>query len=230
MVHLDPAKGEGPGAITEDGCAVDVYLNLPYRGELELLAAHLPPHCSVLDLGCGTGRLTRRLLENGHAVTAVDNSAEMLQHVPDAASRVCCDIERLELGRTFDVVLLASHLINTWDDANRRARLAACRRHLSPGGVLLFQRFDPAWLRKVQAGPFPSVGDVGITIERADRDGGVVHMSIRYVMGPSEWRQHFTARLLDDEDVRLALLEAGFGRLAWIDARWGAATVAGHAG
>lgn len=217
------ARGEGPGVITQDGSAVEVYLKLPYRDELELLAGHLPPRCSILELGCGTGRLTRHLLDKGLAVTAVDNSADMLRHVPDEADKVCCDIERLQLGRTFDVVLLASNLINTGDDPLRRAQLAACRRHLSSHGTLLFQRFDPAWLRRVQPGPFPSIGEVEIAIERVVRDGAFIQMSIRYAVGNAEWKQHFTSRLLDDEDVRVALDEAGFGSLAWIDTRWGAA-------
>lgn len=223
-MKAEAPRGEGPGVITQDGCAVEVYLNLPYRGELDLLAGHLRPRCSILDLGCGTGRLTRRLLDNGHAVTAVDNSADMLRHVPEQADKVCCDIERLQLYRAFDVVLLASNLINTGNDSLRRAQLAACRRHLSSRGTLLFQRFDPAWLRTVQPGPFPSIGEVEIAIERAVHDEGLVHMSIRYLMGKAEWKQHFTARLLDDDDVSLALREAGFGTLEWIDARWGAGT------
>ena len=224
MADPEHARGEGRGAITQDGCAVEVYLKLPYRGELELLAGHLPPHCSVLELGCGTGRLTRHLLDKGHPVTAVDNSADMLRHVPYAANKVCCDIERLELARTFDVVLLASNLINTADDSMRRAQLAACRRHLAPRGELLFQRFDPAWLRAVEPGPYPSVGEVDIAIERAVRHGSLVDMSVRYAMAEAEWKQHFTARLLDDDDILRALLETGFGAVAWIDTRWGAAT------
>ena len=223
MARLEPARGEGRGVITQDGCAVEVYLNLPYRGELELLAPQLPARCSILELGCGTGRLTRPLLDKGHAVTAVDHSDQMLRHVPDAAAKVCCAIERLELGRTFDVVLLASSLINTADNAMRHAQLTACRRHLSPRGVLLFQRFDPKWLRDVQPGPFPSIGEVEITIQRADHDGGVVHMSIRYAIGQAEWEQHFTARILDGDDIQRALHDAGFGEVTWLDARWGAA-------
>jgi SAM-dependent methyltransferase len=224
VAEIERARGEGPGVITQDGCAVEVYLELPYRGELELLADRLSRGCSVLELGCGTGRLTRPLLDRGCSVTAVDNSADMLRYVPGAAGRVCCDIESLELGRVFDVVLLASHLVNTAQDSIRRAQLAACRRHLSPRGVLLFQRFDPGWLRAVRPGPFPSIGEVEITIERAVRDGDVVHMSIRYAFANAEWRQHFSTRILDDEDVRLALLETGFGAVTWIDTRWGAAT------
>jgi SAM-dependent methyltransferase len=219
------AWGEGRGVITQDGCAVEVYLRLPYRGELDALGAHLPRRCSVLELGCGTGRLTRHLLDAGHAVTAVDNSTEMLSHVPEAADRICCDIERLKLGRTFDVVLFASHLVNVADDSMRHAQLAACRRHLSPRGALLVQRFDPGWLRTVRPGPFPSIGDVAIAIERVVRDGNDVHMSIRYATDEAEWMHHFSARILDDDDLRLALLEAGFGEVAWIDPGWGAATI-----
>ena len=228
-MDLERTWGEGVGVITHDGCAVEVYLKLPYRGELETLAAHLPPRCSVLDLGCGTGRLAKRLLDNGHAVTAVDNSPEMLRHVPEAADKVCCDIECLDLGRTFDVVLFASHLINVGGDETRRAQLRTCRRHASPGGALLFQRFDPAWLLAVQPGRFPSTGDVEITVERADRQDMVVHMSIRYTMEQSEWRQHFTAQVLDDDAIRAALLDAGFNSLDWIDSKWGVATIrTGH--
>lgn len=229
IADIERMRGEGPGAITRDGCAVEVYLNLPYRDELEILAGHLPPGCSVLDLGCGPGRLTRRLLDNGHSVTAVDNSPDMLRHVPDAATKVCCNIEHLSLGRTFDVVLFPSHLINVGEEALRQAQLIACRRHVSSRGSLLFQRFDPQWLRAVEPGPFPSIGDVEITIERAVHQGTFVHMSVRYAMAGAEWRHHFTAQVLDDGDIGLALSEAGFFSLTWIDARWGKATPQAHA-
>lgn len=223
-MQSESLRGEGRGVITQDGCAVDVYLKLPYRGELDLLATYLPPRCSVLELGCGTGRLTRHLLDKGHVVTAVDNSAEMLRHVPVSATKVRCDIERLELSCTFDVILLASNLINTGDEALRRAQLSACRQHLAPHGKLLFERFDPTWLRSVEPGPFPSIGEVEIEVERAARHDKYVDMSIRYAIGDAVWKQHFTARLLDDEDVRLAVLEAGFGAVSWINSRWGAVT------
>ena len=216
-------RGEGPGAITRDGCAVEVYLKLPYRGELEVLASHLASGCAVLELGCGAGRLTRRLLDAGHPVTAVDYSEEMLHHVPDTATRIHSDIERLDLHRTFDVVLLASNLVNTADVALRDAQLAACRRHLAPRGQLLFQRFDPAWLRAVEPGPFPSIGEVAITIERVEREGDAVAMTIRYAIGDAEWRHRFSALVLDDDAIERVLLQAGFAAVTWIDARWGAA-------
>jgi 2-polyprenyl-3-methyl-5-hydroxy-6-metoxy-1,4-benzoquinol methylase len=51
--------GTGRGAITADGCAVEVYLLLPPLGEPELIADAVPAGASILDLGCGVGRIAR---------------------------------------------------------------------------------------------------------------------------------------------------------------------------
>jgi SAM-dependent methyltransferase len=219
------ARGEGRGPLAPDGCAVEVYRRFPYRGELEPLSRYLTPGSSVLELGCGTGRLTRPLLDKGCRVTAVDNSAEMLHHVADEATKVQCDIERLQLARTFDVALLASNLINTADETLRQAQLAACRRHLAPRGHLLLQRFDPAWFRDMQPGPFPSAGGVDIEVVRVARNAGLTEVSLLYTVEGEEWRHDFTAQLLEDSDVQAALEEAGFATLEWIDTKWGAACV-----
>lgn len=218
-------RGEGPGAITQDGCAVEVYRRLPYDGELEPMSRYFAKGCTVLDLGCGTGRLTRPLLDKGCRVTAVDNSPDMLRHVPDAATKIQGDIEALDLARGFDVVLLAANLINTPDDAMRRAMLATCRRHVAARGCLLFRRHEPAWFRGLRAGPYQMAGEVRIHLERVDHRDGLSEVSVLYACGDHEWRHHFTVRLLEDGDIREALNEAGFASLEWIDAKWGAAGI-----
>ena len=80
-------------------------------GEPEIVHAAIPPGSSVLELGCGTGRITHPLVALGHPVVAVDESPEMLAHVRGAET-VRARIQDLALGRRFGVVLLASHLIN----------------------------------------------------------------------------------------------------------------------
>ena len=222
---VNPARGEGRGPITQDGCAVELYRKFPYRGELEVLSPWMPPGCPVLELGCGTGRLTRPLLAKGHAVTAVDNSADMLGLVPDEARKVHGDIERLDLGVEFDVVLLASNLVNTADEEARRAMLAACRRHVAPAGCLLFQRFDPAWLRNAVQEPFPAAGDVTIAVERVTWEGDRFEMSLAYRCGEEQWKHHFAACLLEDDELEAALREAGFATFEPIDRRWARAAL-----
>lgn len=217
-------RGEGRGAITRDGCAVEFYLRCPYRGELEKLAGWLPPRCSVLELGCGTGRITRALLSRACVVTAVDNSPEMLVHVPDEASKICSDIELLDLRRKFDVVLYASNLINTPDESARAEQLAACRRHLAADGSLLFERFDPEWLVSVEPGPVGMIADdVSVSVDRVKREGSVVEISLRYSANSEEWRQHFPAQVLRDSDVERFLKGAGFRSVQWMSRTWGRA-------
>ena len=54
---MDEHAGTGPGAITSDGCAVEFYALLPAFGEPEIIHAAVPPRASILELGCGTGRM-----------------------------------------------------------------------------------------------------------------------------------------------------------------------------
>lgn len=76
LSHVN-APGQGPGVITADGCAAEVYRLLPAAPEAPMLAQLVPAGGSVLDLGAGTGRLAHALRDLGLAVTAVDESAAM---------------------------------------------------------------------------------------------------------------------------------------------------------
>jgi SAM-dependent methyltransferase len=141
----DVRPAAGPGPITADGCPVDLYARLPACGEAHLVHAAAAPGASILDLGCGTGRVTHGLITLGHPVVAVDQSAEMLAHVRGAET-VCAPIAGLDLDRRFGAVLLASHLINTANAPDRRALLATGRaapvparpfdRRVAPAGVV----------------------------------------------------------------------------------------------
>jgi SAM-dependent methyltransferase len=135
-------SGTAPGEITPDGCAVDFYALLPPMGEPEIVDAATPEGASVLELGCGTGRILRLLAGLGHPVLGVDESPAMLAHVADLPT-VCSRIENLRLDRTFDTILLASSMLNT-EQALRRAFLATCRRHVDPLGVVVIQQTAPS--------------------------------------------------------------------------------------
>lgn len=137
-------RGTGPGEITPDGCAVELYNLLPTGDTPALVHSVVPAGASVLDLGAGVGRIADPLVERGHPVVAVDESPEMLARVRRAET-VCGRIEELRLDRTFDVVLLASHLVNVPDDASRARLLTTCARHVRPDGVVLVERITRAW-------------------------------------------------------------------------------------
>jgi SAM-dependent methyltransferase len=226
-------RGTGPGVITPDGCAVELYRMLPPMGEPEIVHAAIPAGAGILELGAGAGRVTHRLVALGHPVVAVDESAEMLACIRGAdaprdgpgagrttstsggvasagAETVRARIQDLDLGgRRFEVVLLASFLVNTDDDDMRRRFLNACRRHVGDGGCVLVQRHPPAWFDEAAEGERT---DGGITFRLRDLGRpapGLLAATAEYQAGQRVWTQRFTARRLDDEALAAALAEAG---------------------
>src|ERR1700722_5203389 len=111
-------------------------------GEPEIVHAAVPAGASILELGCGTGRILRPLAALGHPVCGADDSADMLAHIPDLPS-VRSSIETLRLDRAFDVVMLASNMINA-DPVTRQAFLGTVRSHLADDGVAVFQQEPPS--------------------------------------------------------------------------------------
>ncbi|UMP02995.1 bifunctional 2-polyprenyl-6-hydroxyphenol methylase/3-demethylubiquinol 3-O-methyltransferase UbiG [Amycolatopsis sp. EV170708-02-1] len=208
------------GAFTADGCSVEVYRLLPPGDEPEIVHAAVPAGASILELGCGAGRITHALLELGHPVVAVDDSPEMLAHV--RAETVCSKIERLRLGRVFDVVLLGSHLINTAAAADRAAFLATARAHVAPGGRVLVEWHPPEWFASVRNGQGGELGEVDVRLGQVVRDGDLLSAVVRYSAGVRWWSQAFTCRRLDSKALDAALTSAGlvFDRWCTEDRTW----------
>ncbi|GAA1034507.1 class I SAM-dependent methyltransferase [Amycolatopsis albidoflavus] len=197
--------------MTPDGCPVDLYLELPSAGEPEVIHGAVPAGAAVLELGCGSGRVTHPLLALGHPVVAVDESAEMLAHIRGAET-VCARIDELRLERRFPVVVLGSHLVNGPD---RQALLAAARRHLAPGGQLLVEWHPPAWFDQVANGAGGQLGDVRIALEGVRREGDRLSATVRYALGDRTWKQPFTC---ENFPLEPALDEAGLRFDRWLTA------------
>ncbi|MCL2544153.1 MAG: class I SAM-dependent methyltransferase [Nocardioidaceae bacterium] len=214
-------------SVTADGCPIDVYAELPAAGEPEWIHAVVPAGASILDLGAGVGRIADPLCAVGHRVVAVDDSAEMLARVARAET-VESRIETLRLDERFDVVLLASHLVNTADDDLRAGLLATVRSHLAPDGVALLEWHEPDWFDRLAVGPHPTgrIGPVSATLDVAAFDGDLLDASVTYELDGRRWTQPFTARRLTQPDLDRVLAQAGMERVApneprsdWIVAR-----------
>ena len=214
-------KGTGPGAIAPDGSATDFYAaSPPDEDGAEIVHHAIPAGASILELGCGTGRMTHPLLGLGHPMVAVDESAEMLAHVRGAPT-VRSTIEELDLRRSFDVVLLASHVLE-YTDVNRRRLLSACRRHVAPDGRVIFERQHVAWYDTADAHTYTR-GEVVYELADVERPArGVVSATMRYRIGESTWSHSFTSQCLDDETLPAMLEAAGlaFDRFLTPDGGW----------
>ncbi|MFD3928486.1 class I SAM-dependent methyltransferase [Streptomyces sp. NPDC058614] len=201
-------EGTGPGAITPDGCAVELYTRLSVGEEPDIISAAVPAGVHILELGSGVGRVTHPLLERGFTVTAVDESAEMLERVKGART-ICGPIEDLDLGETFDVVMLASFLVHAGDVEVRRGLLKTCARHVAEDGCVLIQREGPDYHTNV---PRERLDPTGFTIRIVSAEpvgDGVDSIHAEYVFPDATWTQTFLARPLTKEQFEEALGEAG---------------------
>lgn len=190
--------------VAPDGSPVEVFAALPARGIPELLHSQIAPGGSVLELGCGAGRVTGGLLDLGHRVWAVDESPEMLALVDPRAERIEADIWALDLRMRFDAVVAGSYLVNQWAPL----LFATCARHVAADGVVLVQRYAPNWARAAEAGSSQS-GEVGITIDPITCIGDRLTFTATYSIGAHRWQHEIAATVLDDAAIAAQASYAG---------------------
>lgn len=108
------------------------------HGEADFVSA-LGPR-TVLDAGCGTGRVAIELARRGLVVTGVEVDPSMLAVARARAPRVEwieADLCELSLGRTFDAVVLAGNVPLFCPPDGRSALVHACAHHVAPEGALV---------------------------------------------------------------------------------------------
>ena len=95
---------------------------------------------TVLDAGCGTGRLGIELTNRGHRVIGVDLDPDMI----DRARRKSSDIEwhaqdlaMFDSSTRFDVIVMAGNIPNFCRPGEQARIVANLARLLAPGGLLV---------------------------------------------------------------------------------------------
>jgi len=117
---------------------------------------------SVVDFACGTGNIAIGLALEGYDVTGVDYSPDMLR-VARAKARelksdtrfIIGDIANVNLKRRFDLLLCTGNSIPHFTgQKDLRRLLVNCKRHLVPGGHLIFQQLNYDRMVKEGSGTF----------------------------------------------------------------------------
>jgi SAM-dependent methyltransferase len=201
--------------VAPDGSPVAFYRRLPVMGEPELIHAAIPGGASVLDLGCGPGRIAGPLANLGHAVTGVDNGDGMIAALPPSVRGVVADAATVRLGRLFDVVLLVSHLVN--DPVSGTSFAVTARAHLAPGGVVIGQTYPPGWDPTAGVGTVTRLGHAEIEMLSATLEGDLLVAFVRYGVDGVRWEQPFKARLLDEATLGALLAGAGLALDGWLE-------------
>jgi len=95
---------------------------------------------TVLDAGCGTGRVAIELARRGVPVVGVDADPSMIataRRLAPGIDWIVADVAALDLGRTFDVVVMAGNVPLFTPPGTQAALVAGCARHVAVGGALL---------------------------------------------------------------------------------------------
>ena len=107
--------------------------------------ARLQPGETVLDVGCGTGRLLLDYLAQGIDIDGVDVSPEMLALCAEKAQRLGLHprlfeqtMQELDLPRTYRTIMVPSSSFQLLTDAqDAQEAMRRFFRHLEPGGILV---------------------------------------------------------------------------------------------
>jgi SAM-dependent methyltransferase len=108
------------------------------HGEAAFVMHYAP--ATALDAGCGTGRVAIELARRGVDVVGVDAAAALLETARTLASDlewIEHDLTTLDLGRSFDLVVMAGNVPLFTPPGTHRALVAGCARHVAPDGVLI---------------------------------------------------------------------------------------------
>jgi SAM-dependent methyltransferase len=209
---MDPA--------TSFGCAADLYDRIRPSYPVAAIRWILGERpLRVVDLGAGTGILTRQLAALGHEVIAVEPDAGMRGLIAGNVSVVDGRAEAIPLADAAVDAVVAGQAYHWFDKARAHPEIA---RVVRPGGV-----FGPLWNLRDEEEPWVAELTARLSDETADRPGHDVAMadpSFGSGFGPVE-RAFFPHSIVHTVDTLLALvhsrsyyLTAGAVRRAAIDA------------
>ena len=102
----------------------------------------------VLDLACGTGRMTRELRARGYDMIGVDGSADMLSCAMEADREgilyLLQDMREFELSGTVGAVVCCLDSVNyLLEDKDVRDTFACVHNYLDPDGLFIFDMNTP---------------------------------------------------------------------------------------
>ncbi len=133
---------------------------------------------SLLELGCGTGRVLELLTNDFSTLHGIDISPEMLEiarrRLPEAELHQM-DMRSFALGQQFSAVICVFDTINHLTSFEEwKKTFQAARDHLVPGGIFLLDINTPRRLQRLSLLP-PFLTEM--------EDGGLVLMDIQEVSG-----------------------------------------------
>jgi len=119
-----------------------------FKDDIGFYSKYLPEKCSILELGCGTGRIAETLAKKNRHVTAIDKSLYMLNKAVGKKNTncnyICMDMRQLALTPLFDAILIPYNTLNLlYKKTDILSCLKECRSLFTENGRLYLQLFIP---------------------------------------------------------------------------------------
>lgn len=121
--------------------------------DLQFYRKWLPTHKNsrILELCCGTGRLTIPIAQSGHHITGVDHTPSMLKQAKIKASKhrlnidfIEADIRYLNLKSQYDLIFIPFNSIHhLYLNTDLFSTLAVVKKHLNRNGRFILDCFNP---------------------------------------------------------------------------------------
>jgi len=192
-----------------------------------LLLDQLLPGSRILDLCCGTGELTQALLERGHAVEGIDNSAQMLRLARARLPQVCfeqADMRSFERPQRYEAVICAYNSLPHITSLPELIRVFQnVRRALVPGGKFVFDVYSEEAYVERWRGSFSQANDdfmcvVNPSYNRQTRIGSNEIRILSRQAPESESRLHLLTRCYSHQELHTSLQAAGLQSIDSFDA------------
>ena len=119
---------------------------------------------AVLELGCGTGRVSIPIAQAGVDVVGIDSSSTMLTRAREKSRKAAtlnlkllrADMRDFNISSKFNLVIIPFRgLLSLLSVDDEIRTLMNIKRHLAPGGKLVFDIFVPDLNMMVQGGDVP---------------------------------------------------------------------------
>lgn len=160
----------------------------------------------------GAGRIALALTELGFALDDATQAVLDAGLAPDA-------IDAIDVGRSFDLVVLGSHLVNLPDGEVRDAFLGLAGRHAAAGGSVLVEHHPLDWATTADSTPATPGGSQPGMVDVRREPPFVSAVSV-YDVGGRVVRQPFTARVLSEAELAASLGAAGLSVTRRLGPTW----------
>ena len=115
-----------------------------FDAEVQMLSSFLTPTSTILDIGCGAGRVAELLAPLTGNITAIDNN----NHVLTIARKECHNLENIEIlfgdalalpfdNETFDITYSTMNTIGTFPEEKQAVFLNEMARVTKPNGYII---------------------------------------------------------------------------------------------